>query len=156
MLFHPAPMDRLSLQADRLRLSHLVTPALISNVIDGASRRLAEPGPSDKAAQLGRLIEAGAWTDTTLTLIALGLPQWTLRRLVYDGGEWLCSLSKHPDLPLEFDDMAEARHESMALALLNAFVEARQQDIDAHEIDLQTVPQVRPAMDYAICCDNFA
>jgi hypothetical protein len=52
--------------------------------------------------------------------------------------------------------MAEGNHESLPLAILSAFVEARRHSVMAGESRLQSVPQVRPTQGYAICCDNFA
>jgi hypothetical protein len=52
--------------------------------------------------------------------------------------------------------MAEASHESLPLAILSAFVDARRQSLPAGEGRPKSVPQVRPTQAYAICCDNFA
>jgi hypothetical protein len=37
-----------------------------------------------KTITLDRLIEAGAWADAAITLVGFELPNWRLRRLVYD------------------------------------------------------------------------
>jgi hypothetical protein len=102
------------------------------------------------------LIEAGAWTDATIALIELELPAWKLRRLVYEDGEWLCSLSRQPNLPVALDDTADASHEVLPLAILSAFVEARRRANAMRETSLRIVPQVRRTSGYAICCDNFS
>jgi hypothetical protein len=39
--------------------------------------------------------------------------------------EWLCSLSNQPQLPLGLDNVAEASHEVLPLAILLAFLQAR-------------------------------
>src|SRR5689334_18349387 len=44
-------------------------------------------------ARIHRLLADEAWTEAGLALIEVGLPQWTLRRIVRDDGEWLCTLS---------------------------------------------------------------
>ena len=49
--------------------------------------------PSAKA-RIIRLVESGAFADATLALIELELPQWKLRRLICDDGEWHCAFSK--------------------------------------------------------------
>ena len=153
---HPKTADRLSPLADQLRLAQAVTPDLVSHVIDDVCVRLAALRRTENVARLNRLIEAGAWTEVALALIELELPQWTLRRLVHDGGEWLCSLSKQPNLPVEIDDTADARHEDLPLALLSALLEAKRQAADAREPRSPMVPQIRPATGYVVCCDNFA
>ena len=156
MLAHLMTANRLSLLENQLRLAETVTPHLMSCVIDGACVRWAAIRRTDQAAQLSRLIATGAWTDAALALIDFELPQWRLRRLAQDEGEWLCSLSKQPNLPLELDDTADARHENLPLALLGAFLEAQRQTADAHEPRLSAVPQIGPATARAICCDNFS
>ena len=153
---HPKTADRLSLLADQVRLAQTVTPDLVSHVIDGTCVRLPALGRTEKAARLNRLIEAGAWTEVALALIELELPQWQLRRLVHDDGEWLCSLSKQPNLPAEYDDTADARHENLPLALLSAFVEARRQAATTRHVSVAAVPQVKSTTGYIVCCDNFA
>jgi len=108
------------------------------------------------AARIDQLIEAGAWSDAALALIELELPGWKLRRLVYEDGEWFCSLSKQPNLPVGFDDTADARHEVLPLAILSAFLEARRTTSAVRQTSSPTVPQVQPTSGIVICCDNFA
>ena len=103
---------------------------------------------------MSRLIDAGAWTETTLALIELELPQWQVRRLVHDDDEWLCSLSREPNLPVEFDDTVDVGHEILPLALLGAFLEARQRA--TRGVSSSRTPNVTPATAYVACCDNFA
>ena len=105
--------------------------------------------------RVNRLIEAGAYTDAALALIELELPHWKLRRLVYDDGEWICSLSRQPWLPADFDELAEARHEILPLAVLTAFLEALDATA-ADETRVATVPSVRPGQSHVMCCDNFS
>jgi hypothetical protein len=110
-------------------------------------------GKAAKASRVDQLIKAGAWTEAALALTELELPDWKLRRLVYENGEWLCSLSRYPNLPLTLDDSVDASDEILPLAILQALVEARLSD-DAGKAT-SSVPQIRPAGGYAICCDNF-
>src|SRR5262249_7158121 len=109
----------------------------------------------DAKAKLQRLIAAEAWTDAAMALIELELPQWKLRRLVKDDGEWFCSLSRQPELPIGYDQAAEAAHESLPVAILMAFIEARRA-ATADAPCRTTVPQVRPIHGSAMCCDDFA
>jgi hypothetical protein len=152
MLFDPKHEDRFDRLIDQLRLAPTLTPDLISDVIVHACTRL----PAGKAARIDQLIEVGAWSDAALTLIELELPAWKLRRIVYEDGKWLCSLSRAPNLPVELDDTADASHEVLPLAILSAFVEARRRASVMRETSLRIVPQVRPISGYAICCDNFS
>jgi hypothetical protein len=109
-----------------------------------------------KTGRFNRLMEAGAWSEAALELIELELPAWKLRRLVYEDGEWFCSLSGQPYLPTELDDTADASHSVLPLAILAAFLEVRRRMSVVRETKSPAVPQVRPASAYSICCDNFA
>jgi hypothetical protein len=111
---------------------------------------------TEKAALIDRLIEAGAWTDLALALIEIELPAWKLRRLVHENGEWLCSLSRQPNLPAELDDSADAGHEVLPLAILSALVEARRKTGAARVTSTPTVRQAGTMPVYAVCCDSFA
>src|ERR1700730_6542937 len=85
--------------SDRLREAHAVTAELISEVIGTTCRRFPSGGQTEKSVRIGRLVELGAWTDAALALIALELPQWQVRRIAYDEGEWYCALSRERELP---------------------------------------------------------
>jgi hypothetical protein len=154
MLFNPKYEARLGGLEQQLRRAPALTPGIMADVIGEACTRFASQNPASKA-KVDRLIESGAWTDASLALVELELPQWKLRRLVYDDGEWLCSLSKQPQLPLGLDEVAEASHEVMSLAILIALLEARRAATSLAS-DVHTVPEVRPLPGYAVCCDSFA
>ena len=146
--------ERLGGLEQQLRRAHAITPELLSDVIAQACTRFAAHGATAKA-KIDRLLESGAWTDATLALLELELPHWKLRRLIYEDGEWLCSLSNQPKLPLDLDDVAEASHEILPLAILVAFLEARRVAA-ASATRVTTVPQTRYIPSHAVCCDNFA
>lgn len=110
---------------DRLRDAPGVTATLMQEVIGHACRRLPASRPTAKTARIERLIAAAAWTEAALALIELELPQWQLRRIAYDGGEWYCALSRERELPDWLDRSIEARHPDLALAILSAFVDAQ-------------------------------
>jgi hypothetical protein len=140
---------------EHLRHARTVTPGLITDLVARACLRFPAH-PSATKARVTRLIESGASCDAALALLALELPQWKLRRVVYENGEWICSLSQQLGLPAEFDEMAEAHHENLPLAILSAFVEARRQSLARGESGRKSVPQVRSIRGYPVCCDNFA
>src|SRR5215831_17634894 len=149
---HEEPLRELQQELHRART---ITPGLMADAIARACPRLQAQHRTAKARVI-RLIESGAFADATLALLELELPQWRLRRLIRQDDEWHCSISKQLGLPAELDDMAEATHESLPVAILSAFVEAHRYGLIASEGRPQSVPQVRPAWGYAICCDNFA
>jgi hypothetical protein len=144
--------DRLD---EELRVAPQLDRSLFTKILVGACRRIPVLSKSAKAARIDRLIEAGAWTDAALAVIALELPDWQLRRLEYDGGEWFCSLSQGPILPAMLDDTADANHELMPLAILRAFFQARRVAEMAPRAT-SPVPQVSSVTDSFVCCDNFA
>ena len=155
MLSDPKHQNCLDRLTERLRLAPAATRDLVLSVAADACPRLAVLKQAGKAARIDQLIAAGAWSDAALALIELELPAWTLRRLVYEDGEWFCSLSKQPNLPVALDDTADARHAVLPLAILSAFVEACRVRGLARETNSPTVPQIRLITAGAICCDNF-
>jgi hypothetical protein len=93
---------------------------LLSKIINGACTRIPALARAESVTQVIRLAEMGAWTEATIALIRLELPRWTVRRLIYESGEWLCSLSQEPNMPVALDDCAEASHEVLPLAMGSA------------------------------------
>jgi hypothetical protein len=106
-------------------------------------------------ARLEQLTAAGAWTDAALVLIELELPAWSLRRLIREDDEWFCSLSRQRNLPVTLDVTADAHHESLPLAILLAFLQARRM-VEIAPAAISVTPQVHLAPASMICCDNFA
>jgi hypothetical protein len=129
---------------------------LLSKIINGACTRIPALARAESVTRVIRLAEMGAWTEATLALIQLELPRWTVRRLIYESGEWLCSLSQEPNMPMALDDCAEASHEVLALAMLCAFLEACRKRHGAQE-SVSAVPQVaQPSVDHIMCCENYS
>ena len=149
---HEVLFDRLD---EALRLAAEPAPGLFAKIIGSACVRIPVLGKSGKANKIDRLLEAGAWTDAALALIELELPAWKVRRVVYENGGWLCSLSRQPNLPVEIDDTVDASHDVLPLAILRAFVETRRR-ICVADRTISTVPWLSWVRDTAICCDNFA
>jgi hypothetical protein len=133
---------------EQLRHTQAVTPELMAEVIARACRRFSAH-PSSATARITRLIESGAFVDATLALFALQLPQWKLRRLAYDDGQWHCAFSRQLALPPELDQTADASHEILPLALLGAFVEAQRCGPAADDSRPSSVPQVKTIEGYA-------
>jgi hypothetical protein len=155
MLLLSEPHDPAEL-IDRLHHADAVTAGLMSEIIGATCRRFPSVGQTAKTARIERLIGAEAWTDAALALIELELPQWQLRRIVYDEGEWHCALSRQRELPEWLDQPVEAHHADMPLALLSAFVEARHTAAPPSQTSVPTVPQDADAFYQPVCCDNFA
>ncbi|MGA8496372.1 MAG: hypothetical protein WB764_12900 [Xanthobacteraceae bacterium] len=149
---HAVLLDRLD---DELLAAPEAARAVFAKIIGSACSRIPVLGKSGKAARIERLIEAGAWTDAAMAVIELEMPAWTLRRLVYENGEWFCSLSRQPNMPADLDDSADAAHQVLPLAILRSFLEARRRSEFATE-SASAVPQFRPAAHGIVCCDNFA
>jgi len=147
--------ERLNRLTDELRLTAVLTPNLISRVVTDACTRASSMVRTGRGARLHRLVRAEAWIDAVLLLIELELPMWCPRRLICDDGEWICSLSRHPEIPFEFDDTADGRHESPAIAILLSLVEAKLLLTATEPISTSSVPQVALAAAYTFCCDNF-
>jgi hypothetical protein len=107
-------------------------------------------------ARIARLIAAEAWTDAALALVEQELPQWRLRRLAYDDGQWHCALSRRPELPEWLDQAIESRQADLPLAILSALIEARGKTSPANTNSVPTVPSsLTPAYE-PMCCENFS
>jgi hypothetical protein len=140
---------------DRIRDACGVTAEFLAEIIDATSRRFASQSQRTKSARVKRLIQSGAWTDAALALIDLELPQWQVRRIAYDEGEWHCALSRQRELPDWLDSAVEARHADLALAILGAFVEARRVAAPTSQTSVPAVPQDANPMYEPVFCDNL-
>jgi hypothetical protein len=128
----------------------------MTDVVGAACRRFPPPRPTETSARIERLIGSGAWTDAALALIDLELPQWQVRRIAYDDGEWHCALSRQRELPEWLDQSVEAHHEDLPLAVLGAFVEARRDAAPGSRTSVPRVPHDSGLLCMPLCCDNFA
>lgn len=142
--------------ADKLRDASAVTAELLSDVIREACWRLPCIPRAENSGRIERLIQSGAWTDAALALLELELPQWQIRRIVYDAGEWHCALSRQRELPDWLDQSVERCHADLALAILSAFVEVRRSGTLATRTSVPTVPCADQQLHAPLCCDNFA
>lgn len=139
---------------DRIRRAPAPSPVLISDIVAHACTRLPTMKKAGKFPGFDRLIEAEAWFDVALALLKTELPSWSIRRIIYDGGEWFCSLTNSPNLPTALDDTADAHHQSLPLAILGALLEARKRALPAPA----TVPvasEKHPNAIGVVSCDNF-
>jgi hypothetical protein len=141
---------------DRLRDAGCVTAEFLSDIIRATSRRFPSANQNARAARVARLIQSQAWTDAALALIDLELPQWQVRRLAYDDGEWYCALSRQRELPDWLDQSIETRHADLALAILSAFVEAQRISSTSSRTSVPAVPQHANPSYEPVCSDNFA
>ena len=141
---------------DRLRDACCVTAEFLADIIRASCRRFPSPVQDFRSARIERLIESQAWTDAALALIDLELPQWQVRRLAYDDGEWYCALSRQRELPDWLDQSIEGRHADLSLAILSAFVEAQRVSAPAPRTSVPTTPQPATAWYEPVYSDNFA
>jgi hypothetical protein len=141
---------------DRLRDAGAVTAALMSEIISKVCRRFPSQGQTAKTAHVERLIQSGGWTDAALALIDLELPQWQVRRIAYDEGEWYCALSRERELPDWLDQSVEARHADLALAILSAFVEVERISVPSIRTSVPAVTRDTNQLYEPVCSDNFA
>jgi hypothetical protein len=141
---------------DTLHQAHAVTADLLLEVIGETCRRLPPKRQTENAARIEQLIQSGAWTDAALALIELELPQWQLRRIAYDEGEWHCALSRQRELPEWLDQSIETHHADLPLAILSAFVNARRTTAPSSKPSVPAVPCPAIPLYEPVCCDNFA
>ena len=141
---------------DRLRDAYGVTAEFLSDIISETCRRFPSMGQTEKTARIERLIGSEAWTDAALALIELELPQWQIRRLAYDEGEWYCALSRQRELPDWLDQAIETHHADLALAILSAFVDAQRVAAPSSSTSVPIVPREASALYDPLLTDNFA
>jgi hypothetical protein len=140
----------------RLQDALAVSPSLIADVIGQACRRFPSQGQPGKTERVQQLIQLGAWTDAALALIDLELPQWRVRRLAYDSGEWHCALSRERELPDWLDQSVEGRHADLALAILSAFVEVQHLDASSRRTSVPAAGRSESLFYEPLCCDSFS
>jgi hypothetical protein len=80
LLMQGAPADL----GDRLRDASVASAALLREVIGKACHRFAPEVPTARTERIERLIAMNAWTEAALALVELELPQWRVRRIVYE------------------------------------------------------------------------
>ena len=139
--------------SDRRRDAPAATAALISEVISQTCRHFPSMGQTEKTARIERLIGSEAWTDAALALIDLELPQWQVRRIAYDEGEWHCALSRQRELPEWLDQSVEVHHSDLALAILSAFAEVQRVTAPSSRTSVPPVPR---ELYEPLLTDNFA
>jgi hypothetical protein len=141
---------------DRLRGAHAVTSDLIAEIVDDTCQRFPPIRRTEKTTRIERLIGSGAWMDAALALIDLELPQWQVRRIAYDEGEWHCALSRQRELPEWLDQSVESHHGDLPLAILSAFVGAQRVSVTSSKTSVPTVLRDPDLLCMPMCCDNFA
>jgi hypothetical protein len=156
MALIPNREHRLDRLTDELRLAPAPNPNLFIKVTMDACICLSVLYMAGTAVRIKQLIKARAWSDAAFAVIEYELPTWKLRRLVYQEGEWLCSLSKQLNMPEQIDETADGIHDVMPLAILSAFIEARRMTDASRTIGSLTAQSLPPPSDDVICCENFA
>src|ERR1035437_3822915 len=96
---HSHRSEQLATLAAQVRVADEATPEMFSEIVGQTCQRPSAPNKAANAERLHQLIEAGALTQGALALIELELPQWKLRRITYDEGEWHCAMSRQRELP---------------------------------------------------------
>ena len=118
-------------------------------------KRLNAMKHTAEVARFDQLIASRAWTEAALALIAIELPLWRLRRLIYDEGEWHCALSSQRDMPDWLDSSVETHHPDMAMAILDALRDVMRSDASSH---LTTAPAAWKQLESfePVLCENYA
>jgi hypothetical protein len=156
MFLHSQRSEQLATLAAQVSAADEATTQLFSEIVVATARRLWSPGEAANAVQLHDLIEAGALTQAALSLIELELPLWKLRRIAYDEGEWHCAMSRQRELPEWLEQAVEARHASLTLAIVSAYIETIMQIELSKEPSRPSVPQTTAEQYEPLYCENFA
>jgi hypothetical protein len=156
MFLNSQRLEQLTALAGQVNAADKATSELFSGIVVATARRLWTPSEAASAVRLHDLIEAGALTQAALTLIEMELPLWKLRRIAYDEGEWHCAMSRQRELPEWLDQAVEARHASLTLAVVSAYIETVRQIELSREPSRPSVPQTRAEQYQPLYCENFA
>ena len=124
MLIKPENRNDVEKLANKLADATRASADLFAEIF-AAGPRLMILRAAGKTNRLDRLVASEAWTDAALELIALEAPNWSVQRICLDDREWLCTLTRFPDVPDWLDDSAEGRHPVLALAILDALLDIR-------------------------------
>jgi hypothetical protein len=109
----------------RIETAHRIDADLLSAVLRGACPRLGMSlAPK---AEVERLIQAEAWVELGLWLIAWELPDWSIHCLTRDDVRWSCSIGVGGLAMNWVEDFVEFQHHCLPLAVLGAFVQAQLQ-----------------------------
>lgn len=155
MFLHPLRFEQLAALAGQVGGANEATSE--TEIVVATARRLSVPSQAACAVHLRQLIDAGALTEAAFALINLELPQWKLRRITYDDGEWHCAISRERELPEWLDEAVEAKHASLTLAILSAYTKTVRQIEVSRKPDRPSVQPMRASEQYEpVCCDNFA
>jgi hypothetical protein len=154
--YHSHRSEQLATLAAQVHVADEATPEMFSEIVGQTCQRPSAPNKAANAERLHQLIEAGALTQGALALIELELPQWKLRRVTYDEGEWHCALSRQRELPEWLDQAIEASHSSLTLAVVAVYIETLRQIEASREPSRPSVPQIRADQFEPLCCENFA
>jgi hypothetical protein len=132
-----------------------IDAARFTTICVASCRRLPAMRRTAQAKRLDRLVEAEAWTDAALALIAIELPDWQLRRLAFDEGEWHCALSSARDMPDWLDDAVETHHADMTTAILEAFRSAVDRRGTSHLVEVPARVPPRSTDFMPMLCENY-
>jgi hypothetical protein len=156
MFLNSQRFEQLAALAGQVSAADEATPELFCEIVVATARRLWTLSEAATAVQLHDLIEAGALTQAALILIEMELPLWKLRRIAYDEGEWYCAMSRQRELPEWLDQAVEARHTSLTLAIVSAYIETARQIELSREPSRPSVPQTRAEQYDPLYRKNFA
>jgi|SRR5215204_1461669 len=107
----------------RIEATREPTSDLVAELLLHACPRLqAVHGPN---LVVQHLVEAKAWVDLGLWLVGWELPDWVVHRLSCDERQWNCAICVRGLAINWVEDIAEFQHDSLALAVLGALVQAQ-------------------------------
>ncbi|HEX2726578.1 MAG TPA: hypothetical protein VHN20_12230 [Beijerinckiaceae bacterium] len=106
----------------QIETAPIATTALVERVLAQACPRLNSG--RTRNVRIGPMIDAQAWVDLGLWLIGWELPDWGVHSLSCDESRWNCTIGRR-GLVINWADVAQFQHDSAALAVLGAFVQAQ-------------------------------
>ena len=109
-------------QSERLDwVDHLVpAEAIVARAALSGTGRNPYLNRAGRLWEIDQMVAARAWTDATVALLPLTLPEWRIRELAFVDDQWRCVLRRSLN-----NDTAAACDRHLPLAILKAMAEAR-------------------------------
>jgi len=141
---------------DSVRRAGHVAPELMREILGAVHARSAAPYRAREVQRIRRLIDAEAWTEVALALVEFDR-SWAVRRIVYEDGEWHCTVGSQWPVPEWLDEAVVFTHELLPLAVVGALLSVPPKGV-AGMPPTTSVPRfrLRPSDAPAVSCDNFA
>lgn len=150
MAYHQDLAIRMSRAVSRICAGEADAGRRLATSLDACAATIDGPRQASIVGRAELLTSAGARLDAALALLDL-MPAWRLRRLVFDGGCWHCSLSRHSAMPDWLDQTVDAQAGDSAVAVITALADLVDSCAVGEGEDMQPIDDGAER----VSCDHF-